>query len=149
MSLPYNLDAISLDSDRKDGNIDGKGNSIAGELLPDTLVYQGIPFVTGPKLAGGLNAVSCAGQAIDLPNGRFDRLYLLAAAVDGPASGEFAVDFEQTQCLGPGLLRADRAVEQPACRRKPRGRALRNCPGLYQSPAGRMVRVAPPFSRGA
>ncbi len=91
LNLPFNLDGVSLDSDRKDGNFDDKGNSIAGELLPDTLEYQGISFVLGPKTVGAANVVSCTGQIIDLPAGKHDRLYLFAAAVGGPAVGKLYV----------------------------------------------------------
>ncbi len=89
VELPFNLDAISLDNDRKDGDIDGKGNSVAGEMLPDTLVYRDIPFTFGPKTSGALNAVSCAGQSIVLPTGDYDELHILACATGGPANAKF------------------------------------------------------------
>jgi alpha-mannosidase len=94
LKLDYNMDGISLDSDRKDGDFDGHGNTLAGELLPDTVMYNGIPFVIGPKNAGALNVVKCAGQTIQLPpdvrkmdDSRKSNLYLLLAAVDGPTKG--------------------------------------------------------------
>ncbi len=91
LSLPYNLDAISLDNNRKDGNIDGVGNSFAGELLPDTLEYNGISFVLGPKAAGALNAVSCQGQTLALSNGKQERLCLLTCSVGGATEGDFEI----------------------------------------------------------
>lgn len=94
LKLEYNMDGISLDSDRKDGDFDGHGNTLAGELLPDTVIYNGIPFVIGPKTAGALNVVKCAGQKIQIPSGdksvhdgQKADLYLLATAVGGPAQG--------------------------------------------------------------
>ncbi|MDD4050341.1 MAG: chitobiase/beta-hexosaminidase C-terminal domain-containing protein, partial [candidate division Zixibacteria bacterium] len=84
VTLPYNLDGISLDDNRTDGDFDGLGNTLAGELMPDTLVYENIPFVFGPKNAGANNIVACKGQEIRLPQGSFNRLYLLVAAVGGP-----------------------------------------------------------------
>ncbi|UCC43787.1 MAG: chitobiase/beta-hexosaminidase C-terminal domain-containing protein [Candidatus Zixiibacteriota bacterium] len=92
VDLPYNLDGVSLDTDRCDGDFDGQGNSLVGELLPDNLIYRGIPFDLGPTDQGALNAVSCDGQTILLPEGPFDRLFLLAAAVNGPAITQFSVD---------------------------------------------------------
>ena len=91
MELPYDIDGVSLDSDRKDGDFDGAGNTLAGELIPDTMMYRAIPFVFGPKEPGALNVVSCKGQSLPLPEGKFSRLYLLVAAVGGPAEGGFSV----------------------------------------------------------
>lgn len=90
--LPYNIDGISLDDDRCNGNFDGHGRSLAGELIPDTLIYCDIPFVFGPKTPAELNTVTCRGQVIELPKGTFNRLYLLAAAVDGPGEAAFNID---------------------------------------------------------
>lgn len=84
LTLPYNLDGISLDDNRTDGDFDGLGNSLAGELMPDTFVYEDIPFIFGPTTAGANNMVSCMGQEIRIPQGSFNRLYLLMAAVGGP-----------------------------------------------------------------
>ena len=93
LSLPFDLDAISLDKDRKDGNIDGYGNSLAGELIPDTLVYLGIPFVMGPKSPQAMNTVSCNGQRIKLPKGGDREMHILACAVNGATDGELFVDY--------------------------------------------------------
>lgn len=97
LALPYNLDGISTDDNRLAGDFDGKGNSLAGELLPDTLMYSGVPFVFGSKTAAALNGVSCRTQNLSLPGGPNDRLYLIAAAVGGPALGTFAIDGNQRE----------------------------------------------------
>ncbi len=91
ISLPYNLDGISTDDNRRDGDFDGLGNSIAGEQLPDTLNWCGVPFAFGSKAAGALNVVKCQGQSISLPAGQFNRVYLLAASAGGPSQGTFKV----------------------------------------------------------
>jgi len=91
LTLPYNLDGISLDDNRTDGDFDGKGNTLAGELMPDTLEYEDIPFVIGPKSAAANNIVACQGQEIQIPHGAFNRLYLLMAAVGGQQDLLFAV----------------------------------------------------------
>jgi alpha-mannosidase len=91
LELPFNLDGVSLDLERRDGDFDGRGNTLSGDLLPDTLVWNGIPFVFGSTLPGASNAVSCTGQRVKLPAGGHDRLYLLATATGGPARGSFAV----------------------------------------------------------
>ncbi len=89
--LPYNLDGISNDADRTDGDFDGEGNTLSGDLLPDTIYIHGIPFVTGASDSGTLNVVRCQGQKITLPYGEFDHLYMLAAAVAGPAEADFVL----------------------------------------------------------
>ncbi len=90
--LPFNRDGVSNDAARCDGDFDGHGYTLAGDLLPDTIDYLGLPFVTGPKTDKALNVVDCAGQTVALPSGKYDRLYLLAAAVNGPATATFTID---------------------------------------------------------
>jgi alpha-mannosidase len=94
VSLPFDLDCISGDDNRKDGDIDGHGNCLVAELLPDTVWFRGVPFVIGPTNAGAKNAVSCTGQAIDLPKGEHDILHLLACAVNGPTLGRCTIGAE-------------------------------------------------------
>jgi len=91
LELPFNLDGVSLDTDRRDGDFDGHGNTLSGDLLPDTLIWSGVPFVIGPVSPGAANVVSCSGQTIQFPSGRFNRLHLLATATGGPAQGTFGV----------------------------------------------------------
>ncbi len=90
--LPYDLDGISGDDARKDGDFDGEGRSLPGELLPATLVSAGIPFRTGPRGRGEKNVLVPRGQKLALPPGDFDRVYLVAAAVGGDRVAPFAVD---------------------------------------------------------
>jgi alpha-mannosidase len=92
LELPFNRDGISGDVARTDGDFDGTGRTIAGDLLPAALVSGGIPFHTGPQAPGRANVVECRGQALELPEGSHDRLYLLAAAVGGDRPATFTVD---------------------------------------------------------
>ncbi len=92
LDLPYDLDGISREEDRRDGNFDGAGRSLAGELLAATVVSGGIPLKTGPSERGRMNVLVPRGQTLALPPGDFDRIYLLAAAVGGDRSAAFAVD---------------------------------------------------------
>jgi alpha-mannosidase len=90
--LAYDLDGVSLDSDRRDGNIDRSGNTLVGELLPDTIMNNGIGFVTGPTTAGAVNMMVCRGQKIPItPEGGWGKIQLLVTAVGGPAVGVFMV----------------------------------------------------------
>ena len=101
LTLPYNLDGISRDDARTDGDFDGQGHTIAGELLPATLTSDDIPFKIGPQGPGEANVLVCRGQKLALPAGDFNRVYLLAAAVGGDRSAAFTLDGTTTQLLVP------------------------------------------------
>ncbi len=92
LDLPWNLDGVSDDTDRTDGDFDGEGRTIAGELLPAVLTVTSVPFRTGPRAPGQLNVVACRGQRIALPAGKWERITLLAAAVGGDREATFLVD---------------------------------------------------------
>jgi len=92
LALPFDRDGISGDGARTDGDFDGAGRTIAGDLLPARLSSGGIPFRTGPQAPGQANVLDCRGQTLELPEGGYDRLYLLAAAVGGDRPATFAVD---------------------------------------------------------
>ncbi len=92
LDLPWNLDGVSDDTDRADGDFDGEGRTIAGELLPAVLTVASVPYRTGPRTPGQPNVVVCRGQRIALPTGKWDRLTLLAAAVGGDREAVFLVD---------------------------------------------------------
>lgn len=79
--LPYNWDAISLQADMTNGNFDGKTNSYAAELLPDTLISDGIKFKIGPTTAGRLNVLRCNANKIAIPAG-YKKLYILASSIN-------------------------------------------------------------------
>lgn len=79
VGLPYNLDAFSYDSNRDDGNMDGLF-SMPAELIPDTIVSNGILFKMGSKNDEQNNAIECKGQTITLPIGDYNSIYLLAAS---------------------------------------------------------------------
>lgn len=91
VEIPCNVNAISPDGFRPESNVDNRGNSYAAELLPETIVNDGIRFKRG-KL-GVPNAVRCQGQIIALPQDKaYTKLYLLAAATDRDRHADFSVD---------------------------------------------------------
>ncbi len=96
IELPFNIDVVTLDSDRADGCFDGKGHTYSGELLPSALDCEGIAFRLGSGQPGMKNAVACQGQTIQLPRGDFNRLYILASAL-GDTKGTFAVNGRQVE----------------------------------------------------
>jgi alpha-mannosidase len=92
--LPFDTDVVSFDADRSDGDFDGAGHTLPAELLPGTIVSEDTPFIVGPTSPGANNAVACCGQTITLPDSDADRVYILAAAANGPVTATFTVGGE-------------------------------------------------------
>ena len=89
LPLPYNLRCFSTNDFRRGANFSG-GYSYAAELLPDDgLTVDGIPFTFGDK--DGENGLSCKGDTIELPEGTFNKVYLLAASAHGDREATFTV----------------------------------------------------------
>jgi alpha-mannosidase len=91
LSLPYNLDAVSSLKDLSDGDFDGRGHAYPAEQFPATVTSGGVSFQFGSAADGEKNALICHGQSLDLPAGAFNRVYLLASAVDGDQRGDLQV----------------------------------------------------------
>jgi len=88
VELPFNMDGISTDENRSDGDFDGQGRTLAGELLPDRLSLDGIPFKFGSGRDGALNMLLPAGQRLQLPAGNYNRVYVIGAAVGSDVNTE-------------------------------------------------------------
>lgn len=105
LNLTYNMDGISNDGGGTDGNLDGAGYTLAGELLPDTLHFRGIRFAMGPTTAGANNMLSCTGQRIELPAAKSDwaSLHLLMLATK-PAESAIEVEAREGKSTHPVSL---------------------------------------------
>jgi alpha-mannosidase len=98
ITLPYDVSVASLDNKPASGCFDcsfdrptaPQGNALPGEMLPGRVNYAGVSFTLASATTGKPNAVTADGQTIRLPAGRFNRLYLLAAA-NGDQNAEFKV----------------------------------------------------------
>ncbi len=88
VELKYDLAAASNDDTKTVGGFDEKGDAMPAEMLPATLDFGGVEFHLGPAGTGKANAVVAKGQKIDLPAGRYNRVYVLAAS-DGDQKAEF------------------------------------------------------------
>jgi len=86
LALPFNLDGVSANAMRADGDFDGKKHTIAAELWPSTLTLNGVPFTLGPGTPGAKNVLVPSGQTLTIPAGTFNRVYVLASAVGGDVS---------------------------------------------------------------
>ena len=92
LALPFNLDGISADRDRADGDFDGRKQTLAAELLPKGLTLDGVPFQFGSSAPGAANVLVPKGQRLIVPPGPYNRVYVLAAAVGGDVAASFATD---------------------------------------------------------
>lgn len=99
VTLEYDLSVASRDGRPADGSFDwwpnnqnvSQGKALPAELLPREIVYAGIRFSLAPAGEGRPNAVVPRGQTIALPNGKYNRIYLLAAAANGDQKADFNV----------------------------------------------------------
>jgi len=78
VTLIYNKDAFTFDTDRSNGYFDEREHSYSANLVPDSILSDGIVFKMGPKTAGANNIVNCRGNSINIPTG-YKKLYILAA----------------------------------------------------------------------
>jgi alpha-mannosidase len=102
LKLAYDLDAVSNHDKLDDGAFDSEGHTFAGENWPESITSEGIVFDMGSKTDGEKNALVCKGQTIPLPTGvkslgagkpqMPNRVYILAAAIDGDVPCTFKVD---------------------------------------------------------
>jgi alpha-mannosidase len=92
VSLHYDLAVATNDDTKTDGGgFDGKGNAIPAEMLPQSIEYHAVQFKLAPARTGSPNAIVAKGQTIQLPAGKYNRVYLLAASADGDQSVDFKI----------------------------------------------------------
>ncbi len=91
--LPYNFDHISFDTNRIDCS---DKNSYPAELIPSEIISEDIHFIMGNSADRENNSVRANGQTINLPEGAYTKLYILASAtVDTKA--DFNVDGQMVE----------------------------------------------------
>jgi alpha-mannosidase len=91
VALHYDLATATNDGDPSTGGFDGKGDALPAEMLPRKIAFNGVQFELAPAKTGTPNAVAASGQTIQLPAGRFNRVYLLAASAGGDQKAAFQV----------------------------------------------------------
>jgi len=87
--LKYDIATASNDGTKSGGGFDGKGDALPAEMLPAQIKFNDVQFQLAPAKTGVPNAVVAKGQTIDLPAGRYNRLYVLAASADGDQKAMF------------------------------------------------------------
>ena len=81
VALEYTGDAFSFDTKRSDGNF-AENLTLPAELMPAEVTSEDIIFKTGNTSDNQKNMLSAQGQRINLPRGRFNKLYILADATE-------------------------------------------------------------------
>jgi alpha-mannosidase len=91
VELLYDLATATNNGTPSSAGFDGKGNALPAEMLPAELTFSDVKFQLAPAKSNVPNAVVAKGQTINLPRGKFDRVYILAAAADGDQNAAFEV----------------------------------------------------------
>ncbi|HWC96677.1 MAG TPA: glycoside hydrolase family 38 C-terminal domain-containing protein [Candidatus Sulfopaludibacter sp.] len=157
VTLAYDLAVASNDDTKTIGGFDSKNEAIPAEMLPAQLTFQGVQFQLGPAKTGSLNALAAKGQTIDLPAGKYNRVYVLAAA-DGDQKATFTVGDRAvnvnvqnwTGFIGQWDDRVWEATETPIAQRPgapapPAGQA----PRMRRDQYGKLLSITPGFTKRA
>ncbi len=135
VNLDYEMSVAARRGRPADGSFDWapnnqgatQGKALPAEMLPREITFSGIRFKLAPADAGKPNAVLAHGQTITLPPGKYNRVYLLAAATNGDQkatfrAGEKSVELtiqDWTGFIGQWDDRIWKATEEPI--RPPQG----------------------------
>jgi alpha-mannosidase len=96
--LKYDLAVSSNDGTKSAVGFDGQGNALPAETLPARIMFNDVQFRLAPATASttseALNAVAAKGQTLELPSGRYNRVYVLAASSEGDQKETFKVGSE-------------------------------------------------------
>jgi alpha-mannosidase len=91
VALTYDVATASSEGQHAEAGFDGNGNTLPAEMLPIEITLNDVHFNLLQAKSGMPNAVIAKGQTINLPDGRFNRVYLLAASADGDQNATFEV----------------------------------------------------------
>lgn len=89
VSLKYEVAVASNDGVHSATGFDGKGNALPAEMLPAQITFNDVQFRLAPATTATPNAVVARGQTIELPPGRYNRVYVLAASAEGDQKASF------------------------------------------------------------
>jgi alpha-mannosidase len=83
VALTFDLATATKAGEKSQGGFNAAGEALAAEMLPGDVELGGVRFKLATADAGKPNAVVAHGQAISLPAGKYNRVYILAASADG------------------------------------------------------------------
>jgi alpha-mannosidase len=164
VTLPYDVSVASVEDKPASGCFDcsfdrptaPQGKALPAEMLPSKIDYAGVTFTLAPATAGQADAVTTNGQTINLPAGKFNRVYLLAAAATGDHKATFKIGDKSldlnvqdwTGFVGQWDDRIWKATEESSSPRQ--GAApLPNRPRVFVNQYGEMVGIRPGFIKRA
>ncbi|HEX6729450.1 MAG TPA: glycoside hydrolase family 38 C-terminal domain-containing protein [Pyrinomonadaceae bacterium] len=162
VSLEYDLSVASRMGRPADGSFDwapdnqnqSQGKSLPAELLPRAIDFAGIRFQLA--LPTKPNAVVSRGQTIALPSGKYNRVYLLAAAVGSDQKGVFRIGEKEVELniqhwtgfIGQWDNRIWKATEE-VIRQSVTAAAAGVPPRVRVNPYGEMIGLRPGFIKRA
>jgi alpha-mannosidase len=91
VDLRYTASVSSNDGQKAGAGFDGKGNALPAEMLPSNITFNDVQFRLAPSKTGSPDALIAKGQSIKLPAAHFNRLYILAASINGDQQAKFEV----------------------------------------------------------
>jgi alpha-mannosidase len=161
VKLEYDLSVASRVGRPADGSFDwmpnnqnaSQGRALPAEMLPREIQYSGIRFELAPS--GKPNAVVSRGQTVSLPPGKYNRVYVLGAAINGDQKGTFragdkAVELnvqEWTGFVGQWDNRIWKTTEEVI--RPPAGAAAGAPVRTRVNPYGEMIGLKPGYIKRA
>ncbi|MDD8026759.1 MAG: glycoside hydrolase family 38 C-terminal domain-containing protein [Acidobacteriota bacterium] len=89
VAMKYDVYASTRDGQIPVGGFDADGRTLAAEMLPARITYNGIDFILGPS--DKRNALTARGQVLPLPAGTAGRVYILAASAAGDQKATFKI----------------------------------------------------------
>jgi alpha-mannosidase len=93
--LAYDLAVASSDGAHSAAGFDGLGNALPAEMLLEQITFNDVQFRLAAS--GGSNAVTAKGQILSVPQGSYNRVYVLAASADGDQKAKFKVGQENVE----------------------------------------------------
>ncbi len=152
VALKYDVATATTDGSASSNGFNGRGATLAAEMLPGIVNYGGIQF----KLAAAdkANAVIARGQSFALPPGRFNRMYILAASADGDRQATFRIGdrpFDlNVQDWGGYIGQWDNRTWKPSTRELPPfPGAADQRPRTRVEPFGELTGITPGFIKRA
>ena len=96
LALSYDKKGMTWNEFRHNGDF-SQGYSFAAELVPETIVYNGIEFKLSPREEK--NVMTAKGQTVALPTGKGRKLHLLASAAKEEGSTEARFDLGKKEMV--------------------------------------------------
>ena len=100
VDFPVNQNSISSDAFKSVAKVDKECNSYAAELMPEVIVHGGIEYRRGePDVKNVLNCREAV--TVDLPQGDYNKVYILASSSRGDRKAVFDVDGRKYEAVVP------------------------------------------------